>query len=105
QLLRRQLHIRHEVPRLEVLRVLHPVLEVLWGIVRYASTKRGTAHQMRQVRAERTVSNRLAHCVTVYTGGSLEQVAARLHGWFAYRWPLLRCHPAFEVIPSVPHDP
>src|SRR3989442_632225 len=104
QLLRRQLHVRHKVPRLEMLRVLHPGLEVLGCVVQHASAERVTAHQMRQVRAKRAVGHRLAHRVTVHTGGSLEQVTAGLHGWVAYRWLLLRCHPAFEVTSRVYND-
>src|SRR5262245_37808696 len=100
QFLRRQLHIRHKVPRFEMLWIPHPGMEVVWGILYDASAKRDTAHQMRQVRAKRAVRHRLAHRVTVHTGSGLEQVAAGTHGRIAYRGLLLRCHPTFEV-PSV----
>src|SRR5712691_1844832 len=103
QLLGGQLHVRHEVSRLELLRVPHPGPEVLWGIIDNAGCECGTAHQVRQVRTKCPVGDGLTYRVTVHTGGRLEQVTTSVHGRVVHRWLLLRRHPARDVLPPLHH--
>src|SRR3989475_2147413 len=72
-----ELHRRHEGPDLERGRVLHPGSKIFPRVAHGTRAERRAAHQMRQVRAEHTVSRRPADAVAVDAGQRREQIAAR----------------------------
>src|SRR5438128_8182909 len=71
-----ELHCRHEGPDLERARVLHPGSKIFPRVAHGTRAERRAAHQMRQVRAEHTVSRRPADAVAVDTRQRREQIAA-----------------------------
>src|SRR5438128_8207587 len=71
-----ELHRRHEGPDLERGRVLHPGSKIFPRVAHGTRAERRAAHQMRQVRAEHTVSPRPADGVAVDTRQRRGQIEA-----------------------------